>query len=51
MRKVQIFPRFSVDRQANQFRVVFYKDNKYSGMVLVNFSDGDKKLARSIGNL
>ncbi|MFV2031143.1 MAG: M99 family carboxypeptidase catalytic domain-containing protein [Gammaproteobacteria bacterium] len=40
-----IMPRFSVDRQANKFRVEFYKTKKFSGMVLVNFGDGSDKLA------
>lgn len=46
VRKHQILPRFSVDKQANKFRVEFYKGKKYSGMVLVNFV-GDNKLAKN----
>lgn len=45
IRKKQIMSRFSVDKQANKFRVEFYKGKKYSGMVLVNFV-GDNKLAK-----
>lgn len=46
VRKHEIMSRFSVDKQANKFRVEFYKGKKYSGMVLVNFV-GDNKLARN----
>jgi len=45
IRRHEILPRFSVDKQANKFRVEFYKGKKYSGMVLVNFV-GDNKLAK-----
>ena len=36
--KKQISSRFSVDKQAEKYRVEFYKGKKYSGMVLINFS-------------
>ena len=39
IRKNQISSKFSVDRQARRYRVEFYKDEKYSGMVLVNFPE------------
>jgi hypothetical protein len=34
-----IMKRFSVDKRGNIFRVEVYKDDKFSGMVLVNFSE------------
>ena len=34
-----IIKRFSVDKRGNIFRVEVYKDDKFSGMVLVNFSE------------
>lgn len=35
--KNQIQKRYSVDKNGSLFRVEFYKDNKFAGMVLVNF--------------
>ncbi len=40
--KKQIISRFSVDMQAEKFRVEFYKEEKYSGMILIDFSDKSK---------
>jgi len=40
--KKQISSRFSVDKQAEKFRVEFYKGKKYSGMILIDFSDNSK---------
>jgi len=44
IRRKDIASRFSVDRQARLFRLEFYKDKKYCGMLLLNFSR--KKPAR-----
>ena len=38
VRKQEIGRRFSLDRQAQKFRVEFYRNNKYSGMILIDFS-------------
>lgn len=35
--KHQFIPRYSVDREASTYRVEVYRDNKFCGMVLVNF--------------
>ncbi len=45
-----ISKRFSVDREGSIFRVEVYKDNKFSGMVLVKFGDNkaSNKLAAQI---
>ena len=40
--KKQISSRFSVDKQAEKFRVEFYKGKKYSGMILIDFSNKSK---------
>lgn len=40
--KEDIAPRFSVDRQAQKFRVEFYHGDKYSGMILLDFSKGSR---------
>jgi hypothetical protein len=40
--KIQISSRFSVDKQAEKYRVEFYKGKKYSGMILIDFSDNSK---------
>jgi hypothetical protein len=40
--KKQISSRFSVDKQAEKYRVEFYKGKKYSGMILIDFSDNSK---------
>jgi hypothetical protein len=40
--KKQISSRFSVDKQAEKFRVEFYKEEKYSGMILIDFSNKSK---------
>ena len=37
VKRQEISPRFSVDKQAQRYRVEFYKGKEYSGMVLVNF--------------
>jgi hypothetical protein len=42
-----IMKRFSVDKNGNIFRVEVYKDDKFSGMVLVNFSEEYKNLMAS----
>jgi len=42
-----ISKRFSLDKSANIFRVEVYKDNKFSGMILVNFSDQNENLMAS----
>ncbi len=44
IRRADIASRFSVDRQARLFRLEFYKDKKYCGMLLLNFNR--KKPAR-----
>ncbi len=36
--KEEISRRFSVDRQADKYRVEFYQQKKYSGMILIDFS-------------
>ncbi len=40
--KEDIASRFSVDRQAQKFRVEFYHGDKYSGMILLDFSKGSR---------
>ena len=45
IKKKQISKRFSVDRSGQRYRVEFYRGEKYSGMVLVNFPDRDDKRA------
>ena len=42
-----IMRRFSVDKSGNIFRVEVYKDDKFSGMVLVNFSGQNENLIAS----
>ena len=42
-----IMKRFSVDKSGNIFRVEVYKGDKFSGMVLVNFSDENDNLIAS----
>ena len=42
-----VMKRFSVDKSGNIFRVEVYKDDKFSGMVLVNFSDENENLIAS----
>jgi hypothetical protein len=42
-----IMKRFSVDKGGNIFRVEVYKDDKFSGMVLVNFSEEKENLIAS----
>jgi len=37
--KNDIMKRYSIDEQGNIFRVEFYKDKKFSGMILVSFDD------------
>lgn len=36
--KKQILARYSVDQQGHKFRVEFYQQDKYSGMILLDFS-------------
>lgn len=43
--KKEIAKRFSIDKRGNIFRVEFYKENKFAGMVLVNFKKMDKNLS------
>ncbi len=38
IKKNQIMSKFSVDKQARRYRVEFYKGERYSGMILVNFT-------------
>ncbi len=45
IRKNLIMKKFSIDRKGNLFRVEVYCDNKFSGMVLVDFS-GKRRSAR-----
>jgi hypothetical protein len=42
-----IIKRFSVDKNGNIFRVEVYREDKFSGMVLVNFSDENENLIAS----
>lgn len=42
VRENEIQKRYSVDKNGKVFRVEFYKDDKFAGMVLVNFSDEKK---------
>lgn len=42
IRRDEIAERFSVDEQANRFRVEFYRHKKYSGMILIDFSAGSR---------
>jgi hypothetical protein len=42
-----VMKRFSVDKSGSIFRVEVYKDDKFSGMVLVNFSDENENLIAS----
>lgn len=39
----QIHKRFSIDRNGTLYRVEVYKDDKFSGMVLVQFGDAMAK--------
>lgn len=43
----RIQKRYSIDRDGKIFRVEFYKDNKFAGMVLVNF-DRNRKLKQDL---
>jgi len=45
--KDKIQKRFSIDRNGKIFRVEFYKDNKFAGMVLVNF-DKNRKMRKDL---
>ncbi len=45
IKKSKILKRFSIDKNGKIFRVEFYKNNKFAGMIVVNF---DK--SRNIGN-
>lgn len=39
VKRKQIIPRFSIDKNERIFRVELYKGSKFSGMILVNFVD------------
>lgn len=41
IKRKQIEPRFSIDKQESVFRVELYKGEKFSGMILVNFQQHD----------
>lgn len=41
VKRKQIIPRFSIDKNEQIFRVELYKGNKFSGMILVNFVNPD----------
>lgn len=41
VKRKQIIPRFSIDKNERIFRVELYKGNKFSGMILVNFVNPD----------
>lgn len=43
VKRKQIMPRFSIDKNERIFRVELYKGNKFSGMILVNFVNPDKQ--------
>lgn len=43
IKRNQIKSRFSIDRNEKIFRVELYKGNKFSGMILVNFIERNKK--------
>jgi hypothetical protein len=45
--KHNILKRYSIDRNGKIFRVEFYKNNKFAGMVLVNF-DKSKKIGNNL---
>ena len=45
--KDQIQKKYSVDRNGSLFRVEFYKDDKFAGMVLVNF-DKDRPIESNL---
>jgi len=38
---------FSVDKSGHVYRVEIYKDQKFSGTVLVNFNDGPEMISSS----
>ena len=47
IKKEKIKKRFSIDRNGKIFRVEFYKNNKFTGMVLVNF-DKNRKMREKL---
>lgn len=53
IRRADIAKRFSVDKQGTVFRVELYKGNKFSGMVLVRFTQNNKtvKQKQQVPNL
>ncbi len=52
IRRGDISSRFSVDRSARLFRLEFYKDNKYCGMLLLSFNNKNSaQLSRLSANL
>ncbi len=51
IRKKEIISQYSVDKQSNKFRVEFYKGTRYSGMVLVNFTNGNNKRAKNFSKI
>ncbi len=47
IRQADINKRFSVDQQAQRFRVEFYREDRYSGMILIDFSARPKLGAKN----
>lgn len=45
VRKDEIMKRFSLDKKGKIYRVEFYKENKFSGMILVKFDNNDLSMA------
>lgn len=41
VRKDEIMKRFSLDKKGKIYRVEFYKEDKFSGMILVKFDNND----------
>jgi hypothetical protein len=46
----QILSRFSIDKNENIFRVEFYKGEKFSGMILVDFTEAKPRSPESMGD-
>ena len=51
IKKKQIKPRFSIDKNEKIFRVELYKGKKFSGMILVNFIDAQKSQPISMNEI
>ena len=53
IKKKQILKRFSIDKKGQIYRVEFYKDKKFAGMILVNFNPNkiDKSKELSIATV